>query len=75
MLKYIGRTSYIEDMKLENGRQYKATVINGNSFEIRVIVSDGSKLLSISYKNLPDLLKSWSLAENFEKQQKMTLQN
>lgn len=67
MLKYIGRTSYIEDMKLENGRQYKVTVINGNSFEIRVIVSDGSKLLPISYKNLPDLLKSWSLAENFEK--------
>lgn len=67
MLKYIGRTSYIEDMKLENGRQYKVTVINGNSFEIRVIVSDGSKLLSISYKNLPDLLKSWSIAENFEK--------
>ena len=67
MFKYIGRTSYIEDMKLENGRQYKVTVINGNSFEIRVIVSDGSKLLSISYKNLPDLLKSWSIAENFEK--------
>ena len=67
MLKYIGRTNYIEDMKLENGRQYKVTVINGNSFEIRVIVSDGSKLLSISYKNLPDLLKSWSIAENFEK--------
>lgn len=62
MLRYIGRMEHVEKLELAPNKKYRVTVINANSFSIKIMVSDGAVICSKEYRNLEELMKSWCLS-------------